>query len=356
MIAVNARFLTQSITGVQRFALEISRELQLLLGKDEIKFFAPHNILQEQEARELDVEIIGSHTGHLWEQFDLPRHLKKMGEPLLLNFCNAAPVFYSNKCTTLHDITFIRYPRTYSKAFRYFYQALIPLVLKSSKHIYTVSEFSKAEISSYYRIPNQKISVVYNAVSRNFHPQSNESLNKEKYLLAVSSVKESKNFEMIVKAFDGVAEQFKGLKLFIVGDLKSGSFSRIDLNALTSNPQIKLLGRVNDSELVEVYSNAIAFLFPSLYEGFGIPVLEAQACKCPVIASNVASLPEVLGDSADLVDPHSVEDWVQAISNIVTNSDYRNKLIESGCHNIERFSWKFSANKVFDFAGEGGRK
>lgn len=82
MIAVNARFLTQSITGVQRFALEISRELQLLLGKDEIKFFAPRNILQEQEARELDVEIIGSHTGHLWEQFDLPRHLKKMGEPL----------------------------------------------------------------------------------------------------------------------------------------------------------------------------------------------------------------------------------------------------------------------------------
>ena len=161
---------------------------------------------------------------------------------------------------------------------------------------------------------------------------------------------------MIVKAFDGVAEQFKGLKLFIVGDLKSGSFSRIDLNALTSNPQIKLLGRVNDSELVELYSNAIAFLFPSLYEGFGIPVLEAQACKCPVIASNVASLPEVLGDSADLVDPHSVEDWVQAISNIVTNSDYRNKLIESGCHNIERFSWKFSANKVFDFASEGGRK
>ena len=254
MIVVNARFLTQPITGVQRFALEISRALKLLCNKDELKFFAPCNILHQEDAKNLDVEIIGSHAGHLW-------------------------------ISTLHDITYIRYPKTYSKAFRYFYRLLIPLVLKSSKHVYTVSEFSKTEISSYYRLPNQKISIVYNAVGGIFHPRSNENLKKENYLLAVSSVKESKNFEMIVKAFEGVSKQMKNLKLFIVGDLKSGSFSSVDLNALTCNPQVKMLGRVSDSELVELYSNACAFLFPSLYEGFGIPVLEAQACGCPVIAS-----------------------------------------------------------------------
>ena len=356
MIAVNARFLTQSLTGVQRFALEISRGLQLLCGKDEIKFLAPHNILQEAEAKELDVEIIGSHTGHLWEQFDLPRHLKKKGSPLLLNFCNTAPVLYSNKISTLHDITYIRFPKTYSKAFRFFYQAIIPLVLKSSKHVFTVSEFSKKEICNYYHLLDDKITVIYNAVNDNFHPQSNESLNKENYLLAVSSVKESKNFEMIVKAFEGVSKQMDNLKLFIVGDLKSGSFSNINLDALTSNAQIKLLGRVSDAELVELYSNAIAFLFPSLYEGFGIPVLEAQACHCPVIASNAASMPEVLIDSADLVNPHSVKDWIQAIYNIVTNTGHRNRLIESGIRNISRFSWKQSANKMFSNVIKGMSK
>ena len=356
MFAVNARFLTQPITGVQRFALEISRELQLLCHKDELKFFAPHNVLLESEAQELGVEIIGSHTGHLWEQFDLPRHLKKIGSPLLLNFCNTAPVLYSNKISTLHDITYIRYPKSYSKAFRYFYRFLIPLVLKSSKLLFTVSDFSKAEISNYYRIPNQKITVVYNAVGCNFHPQSNENLNKENYLLAVSSVKECKNFEMIVKAFEGVSKQMDNLKLFIVGDLKSGSFSSMDLNALTGNSRVNLLGRVSDSELVDLYSNAVAFLFPSLYEGFGIPVLESQSCGCPVIASNVASIPEFLVESADLVNPHNIDDWIHAICNIVTDTDHRNQLKELGFRNVERFSWKQSANKVLNRAAEGAKK
>ncbi|MBR3071706.1 glycosyltransferase family 1 protein [Fibrobacter sp.] len=356
MIAVNARFLTQPITGVQRFALEISRGLQLLCNKNEIKFFAPHNILQEAEANEFDVEIIGSHTGHLWEQFDLPQHLKKKGSPLLLNFCNTAPVFYSNKISTLHDITYIRFPKTYSIAFRLFYQAIIPRVLKSSKHVFTVSEFSKKEICNYYHLLDEKITVVHNAVNDSFHPQSNEKLTKENYLLAVSSVKESKNFEMIVKAFEGVSKEMGNLKLFIVGDLKSGSFSSINLDTLTSNPKIKLLGRVSDAELVELYSNAIAFLFPSLYEGFGIPVLEAQACHCPVIASNAASMPEVLANSADLVHPHNIDDWIQAIYNLVKNTEHRNQLIESGIRNISRFSWNQSANKVFNNIIEGMQK
>lgn len=356
MIAVNARFLTQSITGVQRFALEISRELQLFYPKDEIRFFAPHNILQKSEAENLNVEVVGSHTGHVWEQFDLPRHLKKIGSPLLLNLCNTAPIFYSNKFSTLHDITYIRYPKTYSKAFRFFYQAVIPQVLKSSKRIFTVSEFSKKEICGYYRISDQKITVVHNAVCGNFRPQSNDNLKGENYLLAVSSVKESKNFQMIVNAFDGVCEQMGLLKLFIVGDLKSGSFSSLDLNALTENSRVKLLDRVSDAELIELYSNASAFLFPSLYEGFGIPVLEAQACGCPVIASDVASMPEVLVDSAELVDPHCVEDWVQAICNVVTNAEYRNQLIQSGFRNINRFSWKRSADKIIDAVAEELKK
>ena len=350
MIAVNARFLTQPLTGVQRFALEISRALQSLCGKNNILFFSPSNILLQSEAKELNVEIIGKHTGHLWEQIDLPRHLKKNGNPLLINLCNVAPIFYSNKLSTLHDITYIRYPHTYSKAFRWFYRITMPLVLKTSKHIFTVSEFSKKEITSHYHIPQNKITVVYNAVDKKFRPQPDNALKKENYLLAVSSVKESKNFALILNAFEVLSKQRDDLKLFIVGDLKQGNFSNIDLNKFVNHPRIKFLGRVDDNQLIKLYSNANAFLFPSLYEGFGIPVLEAQACGCPVIASNTASLPEVLQDSAEFVNPQDPADLTRAISKIVTHCEYKNQLIDKGFQNLERFSWEKSGNTILNEA------
>ncbi len=347
MIAVNARFLTQPLTGVQRFALEISRTLKEISGEENIQFFAPKNIQLYSEANELNVQIIGSHTGHLWEQLDLPRHLKTLGNPILLNFCNTAPIFYKNKLSTLHDITYIRYPQTFSKSFRYFYQVMMPLVLKTSKHIFTVSEFSKKEISEYYHTTKEKISVVYNAVGKTFHPQIDENLKKENYLLAVSSIKENKNFKMILNAFEEASKQIDNLKLFVIGDLKNNNFSNIDLNVFVNNSRIKLLGRVGDTELTKYYSNAIAFLFPSLYEGFGIPVLEAQACGCPVIASNAASMPEVLKKSAILVNPFSLENFVQAIYNVAHNTEYRKQLVELGFQNQSEFSWKQSGLKFF---------
>lgn len=352
MIAVNARFLTQPLTGVQRFALEISRALLDFHTDTDIHFFAPHNIQLQAEAQALHVETIGSHTGHLWEQIDLPRHLKKIGNPILLNFCNTAPIFYKNKLSTLHDITYIRYPQTFSKSFRYFYQMMMPLVLKTSKHVFTVSEFSKKEISEYYHTPKEKISVIYNAVDKAFHPQIDENLKKENYLLAVSSIKENKNFKMILNAFEEASKQIDNLKLFIAGDLKNNNFSNINLNAFVNNPRIKLLGRISDTELIKYYSNAIAFLFPSLYEGFGIPVLEAQACGCPVIASNAASMPEVLKDSAILANPLSLENFVQAIYNVVHNIEYRKQLIESGIQNQSRFSWNQSGKRILSAINE----
>lgn len=352
MIVINARFLTQQLTGVQRFAFEISRALKALYKEQDIRFFAPKDIQLQTEASDLNVEVIGSHTGHLWEQLDLPKHLKKLGNPLLLNFCNTAPIFYKNKISTLHDITYIRFPHTFSKAFRYYYRFVMPLVLKTSKHIFTVSNFSKQEISRYYHISNEYISVIYNAVDQAFHQQLDENLKKENYLLAVSSVKENKNFGMILKAYEEASKHTNNLKLFIVGDLKNNNFSNIDLKIFVKHPGIKFLGRVSDTQLIKLYSNAIAFLFPSLYEGFGIPVLEAQSCACPVIASNASSLPEVLRNSADLINPQNINDLIKAIHKIVNNIEHRKALIATGIKNASRFSWEQSAEKVFSTINE----
>mgnify|MGYP002626364654 CR=1 FL=1 len=138
--------------------------------KDNVSFVAPGNVIQSEIAERLDVKIVGKHTGHLWEQWDLPHYLKKNGCPLLLNLCNLAPLRYKNKISTIHDVSFIRYPQTFSKKFLLFYNFMIPKIISSSKMILTVSEFSKREIIDVYGTDENKIEVIYNAVNQNFKP------------------------------------------------------------------------------------------------------------------------------------------------------------------------------------------
>lgn len=349
-IYINARFLTQRITGVQRFAIEISKELRAIYPYNKLVFVCPYNIVQKEVADELGVTKIGNHTGHLWEQIDLPMYLKKCGNPLLLNFCSTAPVFYKNKITTLHDITFIRYPKTFSFKFNLLYRILIPLILKTSKHIFTVSQFSKDEIISYYHVNEKKISIIYNAVNDNFKTVKKEFLSNEKYLIAVSSIKENKNFPIVLRAFLLAHKEVPNLKLYIIGDLRTNSFKGMDtmINEISKHSNIKILGRVSDSDLIKYYSNAVAFIFPSLYEGFGIPVLEAQACGCPVIAANSSSLPEVLNGSALTCSPLSEKEFYHHIKSLLQSPQLAEELIEKGYNNVKRFSWVNSANKILN--------
>ena len=138
------------------------------------------------------------------------------------------------------------------------------------------------------------------------------------------------------------------VNLYIIGDLSDKNFKAIDIERYKENPNIKFLGRVSDDELIKYYSNAKGFVFPSLYEGFGIPVLEAQACGCPVISSNTSSLPEVLQDSALFSSPMDSDSFAENMAKIVSDNDLRNSLIEKGYQNMKRFSWEVSAKKIAD--------
>lgn len=346
-IVVNARFLTQNITGVQRYAIELCRQLKKIYG-DKIMFVCPHNVVNHDVFQEFGAVVIGHHTGHLWEQWDLPIYLKKNGNPLLVNLSNTAPISYSNKVTTIHDITYIRYPETFSKTFLALYRCIIPLVIKTSKHIFTVSDFSKKEISSFYHCNPNKISVVYNAVSEDFQRSVDDQLSKKKYFMAVSSVKENKNFIYILDAFQKFSNDNKNIELYIIGDLKSKSFQTLNIDKYLKNPQIKTLGRVSDEELIKYYSNALAFLFPSLYEGFGIPPLEAQVCGCPAICADASCLPEIFGNSVLYCNPYVVDSLVNAMNKIAYNKDLRIKMVNDGMKNVDRYSWQDSALKFAD--------
>lgn len=345
MIVVNARFLTQSLTGVQRFAYELSLCLKNMLG-EEVEFLAPRNILQKEMAKRLGTKSVGRMSGYAWEQIELPLYLWKHGSPTLLNLCNLAPLSYRNNWVTIHDITWVRYPETYSRAFCKVYDTLIPRLCQRAKHIITVSEFSKEEIASYYGIPKKKLLVVYNAVSEEFRQVKDLDLREQKYFLAVSSLKANKNFVTVLKSFEKVFQKHSEVKLFIVGDCSDRNFQTIDIEKYKQNPAIKFLGRVADEELISYYSNAIGFVFPSLYEGFGIPVLEAQACGCPVISSSAASMPEVLRDSALFCEPTDVLGFAGQMCRLVESESLRLSLIEKGKMNVTRFLWQESAKKL----------
>lgn len=337
MLYVNARFLTQKITGVQRFALELSKEITKQIN--DVVFLVPDmdNVLHSECLNNFNIIEVKGGDGHFWEQVTLPLYMVK-NKGLLINLCNTAPIFYNNQVVTHHDITYIRFPRSFSFSFRTFYRLIGELVLKKAKSVITVSEFSKGEISEYYKIPPENIFVIHNAVNENFRYTGRTKTGG--YILAVSSPAYHKNFHGLIEAF--VKSNVK-TKLKIIGEA-SGNFQVTKNSNLDS--RVEFLGRVDDKSLIELYQNADLFVFPSFYEGFGIPPLEAQSCGCPVVSSNRASLPEVLKQSVIYFNPENADEIILAITKVLENSDIADELTERGLKNVQRFSWRKSATDL----------
>lgn len=340
IIIINARFLTQEITGVQRFAFEVSRELKKIYGLS-VKFIAPKNILYPKLVKELEVEVIGNLTGHLWEQISLPIYLYKIGKPLLINLTNTAPILYRHKLTTFCDVSPLSNPEWYSKSFALLYNALMPLLQKTSIKLLTISEFSKQEIIKYTNAQRNNIEILYCALPSNFKPHLT-FLPKEKFFLCVSSINPRKNFERVVEAFINLA--LVEYKLIIVGGNRSNfANSNLILNG-ESNKNIIFAGRISDDELIKLYQKATGFIYASLYEGFGIPPLEAQSCGCPVLVSDIPVHREILQESVIYCNPYDVESISKGMSLLISQPN--DSLINLGFENAQRFSWEISAKKL----------
>lgn len=341
MLVINSRFLSQETTGVQRYATEISVCLKRL--DPSIRFVSPKNIIQKDIADRLGVEVVGRHTGHLWEQTELALFLRKQANPLLLNLCNTAPILYGNKLTVLHDVAYVRFGHGFSKKFRLAYGIMIPWILRTSRKVLTVSQFSRSEISSVYGIPENRIGVVYNAAVP-FSENSSYVDKPRKYILSVSSLNARKNFDGLIRAFPLVKSN--DCQLLIVGGFNRAFAEPGLLAMIDANPRVHFLGRVSDSELADLYRGATAFVFPSFYEGFGLPLLEAQSCGCPVLCSAASSFPEVCGDSALYFSPHDPADMAEKIDALLSDNVLRDRLIEAGKQNIKRFDWDRSAEEM----------
>ena len=339
-IYINARFLTQPITGVQRFAIEICKELQKI--NENIIFVSPPDILHEDIAQLLKVKIIGYNKGHLWEKIDLPIYLRLHGNPLLISLCNTSPLFYSNQIVTIHDMTVFENSLWFSRKFALLYKLVFPIMVFNSQKVLTVSEFSKREIQKYLNVKTDKIEVISNSVDH-CRVFTGESQNKYgKYVLCVGSVEPRKNLKNLIKAFE-LASLPNDYNLVIVGG-KNKLFNSLSLD---DNPKLldKVIftGYVSDEELSYLYKYAKIFVYPSLYEGFGIPPLEAMYYGCPTIVSNTSSLPEVCGDASVYVDPYNIADIANAITKQLLVTDIPQTAF---IKHVSKYSWNRSALRL----------
>lgn len=342
MIYINARFLSQRITGVQRFAIELS--IRLIQSKLNVVFVAPYNVINHDLARELGVVIIGKNTGHIWEQFDLPIYLRSKNKPLLVSFCNTAPLFYSNSIVTIHDLAFLENPKWFSKGFYLAYKILIPIIARKSKSIITVSNFSKNEIVRKLKINPDKINLVYNAVSSQFICEESQEV-KQGYVLFVGSLDPRKNMLQLLKAFELLPS---GLVLKVVGGA-SDSFSSFIKQQRIPSDNIVFTGYVSDLELRELYRRASCFVYPSLYEGFGIPPLEAQAAGVPILVSDIPVFYEIFKNSALYCNPQSAESIANGIQRIIgMEKDMKFDFINRGFSNVAEYSWDRSLSMIID--------
>ena len=340
MIIVNARFLTQEISGVQRFAIEICRELK----KRELNldFVAPVNIIHEELALEFGVRKIGFLKGHLWEQITLQKYVYFKKKTILISFCNTAPIFIKRQIVTIHDLSFRIYPEWNSKLFVLLYNFIIPRIAHKSKHIITVSETSKKELIKELGVKQQKISVVYNAVSSVFEKRTipntakYQKLLKEDYILTVSSHHPRKNLEKLVEAYLKISD--KEINLYIIGNVNK-HYTKVNGLDKQASSQIKILKNLNDKDLNNFFINTKLFVYPSLYEGFGIPIIEALNHKVPICVSDIDVFHEVCGDNVTYFNPHDVNDIKEKIE-IALNTKNKSEI------DLKKYSWETSSIKV----------
>lgn len=281
---MNARFVTQALTGVQRYAFEISRQLLILYPNTVLLQPKQH---KQPWALDLPTTTLGKHQGHLWEQWDLARFMRKNPKAILLNLGNTAPLFLNNQCCCLHDLAFRHVPENFSWRFRSWYTWMVPRYLKHARAILTVSETMKEEIETAFPITKNKIHVVPNGIPSFPH----RILPKEKWILSVGSISQRKQMDVVLQAFIQ-SDKLRDYTFIQVGAAQSIFPS----STLPTHPRVLYYNHLSDEALQEVYARSEIVVNASLYEGFGLPVLEALFYQCKVLCSNIPVFHELFED------------------------------------------------------------
>lgn len=350
--AINGRFLTQRMTGVQRYAHEIVAALDgILSGPGEIsshpamRLIAPPGVTSKPVLSRIGICQTSFGSGHAWDQFVLPLYAG-VG---VLSLGNFGPILARNHIVCIHDANTFIQPESYSRGFGLAYRTLLPLIGRHATRVATVSQFSADMLAKYGVCSREKIFIAPNGHEHALRWDAGRSkiplLNtlKRPYVLLLGSSAKHKNVGVIF----GQAQQLDeaGIDVVVVG-AASSIFSANAPAVVRSN--IHYAGYLEDDDLAALYNGALCLVFPSKTEGFGIPPLEAMARGCPVISSNAASLVEVGGNAVVYVDPDHADGWRDAIIGLAGNESLRMAMASQGRKQAALFSWRASAQLYLD--------
>ncbi|WP_324718116.1 glycosyltransferase family 1 protein [Carboxydochorda subterranea] len=336
MVVVNGRFTRQPLTGVQRYAREMVRRLG-----PRVKVISPSRLARGA-------------AGHLWEQLVLPSWA---GADLLWSPANTGPLRVCNQVVTIHDLAVLEHPEWFAPAFARWYAWLLPRLVRRVRRIITVSQFCAARLVDRLGVPDEAIEVIPNGVDARFRPQPPEAVETvrralrlpERYVLYVGSLEPRKNLRVLLDAWRQASSRLADVWLVIAGGtyraFRNPGFREFP-------PRTLLVGHVGDDNLPGLYSGAVCFVYPSLYEGFGLPVLEAMACGVPVIASDIPALREVAGDAALLVPPIDARTLATTVVSLAGSAERRAELAERGLRRSRDYSWQGSAESTWQVLEE----
>lgn len=361
LIGLNGRFLVAQRTGVQRSAYGLFRSIIERGHKFNFVLFTGDSERLAPEWNLPNVRMVTSNLSHrkllrnhLWEQFELPRLARQAKVQLLHSPANLAPLFFRGKTiVNIHDICFLVEPAWFSWTFRMIYSWLVPRIAARASLVITNSNHSKNDILQYLAVPLQRIRLSYWAADPTFQRPLVPIAHRQDRILFVGSLEPRKNLAGLLLAFNAFrrAHPTSGTKLSVVG-CENPLFADASYDLGEFAADVEFLGYVSDEELGSLYGSSRMLVYPSFYEGFGFPPLEAMACATPVVTSKSSSLPEVVGGAAILVDPRDIDAIAAAIGRIYTDLDLAAELSHAGYLQASRFSWEKTADHVLGLYDE----
>lgn len=373
-IAIEAqRLFRKKKHGMDIVALELIRHLQEIDYENEyfimVKPDEDNDILSETDNFHI-IEISGG-PYPLWEQYYLPKALKKIKPDILHCTSNTAPLFTKIPLIlTLHDILYMQKidftkGTWYQRLGNLYRKWVVPRIVHSCRKIITVSNFEKDEIDTFFSLPPHHVEVVYNSYNSHFRQTiKQESLQSykqkyhlpERFILYLGNTHPNKNIVNVLKAMSLLHQENDEKIPLVMPDIDKAFLKRILLEI--NNPGLKnfiyLTGYVPNHELKYIYNLATIFLYPSFYESFGIPILEAMACGTPVITSDKAAMPEVAHNSAIIIDPGKPTNITKAIKTLLTDPALYLHYKEAGLKRSSSFSWETTANQIMAIYKEVG--
>lgn len=361
-IAIEAqRIFRRDKHGMDFVILETLKELQK--RKDGNEYFvlvAPGEDRCLTESDHMHIIELRCPTYPLWEQIALPRAVRKLGADLLHCTSNTAPLWCSVPLIlTLHDIIYLeprqhRSPSLYQEMGWHYRRLVVPRILKKCRKIITVSRFECNRIRETLHLPEEQITAVYNGYSTHFHKMEHPDreivrkyIPEEGFLFFLGNTDPKKNAARTLKAYSLYLEQSAVKRPLLIADLKEEYIDDLlRQEGITAiKPYLSFPGYIDNRDLATLYNAAFAFLYPSLRESFGIPMLEAMACGTPVITSNTSAMPEVAGPGAILVNPQEPREIADALLRLEHDSDFYRRQADYGLERVKLFSWRNTADE-----------